>query len=103
MRKILLSCPRFLVVAAVAAARPKFSLATELIIALVFGDEKRLKPTPTKTNTIMKYTDNSVDAKKLSVYKLQPDIIIPRVARIRGSIISESRPEIEERIAIVAG
>tara|TARA_B100000401_G_scaffold132168_1_gene87400 strand:+ start:482 stop:661 length:180 start_codon:yes stop_codon:yes gene_type:complete len=51
----------------------------------------------------MKYMDTSDDAKILSVNRLQLAINIPRVAKRRGSITSDSFPETEERIAIVAG
>ena len=100
---ILSIMPTCRIVASVAEATPYVFDSTVLIIAFVFGEEKKAKPKPrtmrlTKMNPIAVFWPTKVS-------KISPMVVmaIPAEARICGAILSESLPASGEKIACTAG
>ena len=89
---ILIIIPRLRMVPTEAEAIPKNRFSTELMMALVFGEEKRAKPKPSKIRQPMMYPSGVFCSKKISRNNPMVVNIIPTVATIRGSIRSESLP-----------
>ena len=95
--------PRLRMVPTVPEAIPKKRFSTELIMALVLGEEKRAKPKPSKMRQPMMYPSDVLCSKKVSRNNPMVVNIIPKVATIRGSITSESLPAEGEKMAMTRG
>jgi hypothetical protein len=87
----------------VADATPRYFFSTELIIALVLGEENMPKPKPTMARIADRYVIDECSVRKVSM--ISPPVIIPMPAdaRILGSYLSESRPEMDATMAIITG
>ena len=95
--------PRLLIVPIAPEAIPKKRFSTELIMALVLGDEKKAKPKPSTMRQPMMYPSDVPRSRRVSRKSPNVVIIIPNVATIRGSIRSEILPAKGETQAIIMG
>lgn len=96
-------CPSRRMVPITAEAVPYIFRSTELMIALVLGDEKRANPTPRISRQIIMNV-NPVDP--FSVESRNSPVVvsaIPKEATIRGSIRSEMIPANGESMAMTIG
>jgi len=86
---MLIIWPTARMVETIAEATPRWWTSTALIIAFVFGEEKRPYPRPRIINPAM-MNDNEVDGETRAITP-SPAVVqaIPAVARIRGSMLSE--------------
>ena len=100
---MLIICPVSRMVPTVADATPRYFLSTELIMAFVLGEENKPKPIPTMARISKRKVGVECSVRKLS--KINPPTIIamPAEARILGSYLSESLPEMEATMAIARG
>ena len=95
--------PILLIVPIAPEAIPRKRFSTELIIALVFGDEKSAKPKPSTMRQPIKYPRDVFCFRKIKKNSPIVVTVIPKVATIRGSIRSESLPAKGEKSAIITG
>ena len=97
------TCPSDRMVAFMLDAIPRWRISTELMIALVFGDEKSAYPKP-RTIRLMMITERGVRGVR-NIKNESPRVVIaiPAVATIRGSIRSESFPATGEKIVWTTG
>ena len=87
------------IVASVAEATPYVFASTELITALVFGEEKKAKPKPRITR--LPRMNQIAVSESIKVSKTSPMVVrtIPSEASICGAILSESLPASGEKTA----
>ena len=92
------TCPSDRIVAFILDAIPRWQIFTELMIALVFGDEKSAYPKP-RTIRLMIIIERGVrGVRKIKNESPSVVIAIPAVATIWGSTRSESFPATGEKI-----
>jgi len=96
-------CPIDRIVATMAEAMPYIFFSTELMIALVLGDEKKANPVPRRANRVIIAGILVVSSKRVKVNSAKVVNAIPKEAMIRGSILSESLPAIGENKTMTTG
>ena len=100
---ILNICPVSLIVDNVEDATPRYFLSIELITAFVFGEENNANPNPRNIKLIVIESTLVCVVRKININSPIVVITIPAEATIRGSVLSDSFPEIGENIAIIIG
>src|ERR1039458_2048139 len=100
---ILSICPTERTVLMTADATPKYLGTTELMTALVLGEEKRAKPTPSTTRVAMISAIGVAADRKLKKRRQQKIRAIPAEATILGSILSDNFQVKGERAACMMG
>ena len=100
---ILSICPKRRMVPTDPEAMPYSLLSTELIMALMFGEENRANPNPRIIR--LRMIKGRTVLFLISVKSTRPKVVraIPSEAITRGSILSESFPANGEKAAIIIG